>query len=221
MDIEWGGLADWVTGLSTVALAAVTAWGLRTQRQDMKRQQEQLSQQQEQLDEQRELTRRQTELITSQLQAAHRAQAQRVAASEQIVGWTRTNTADDIRSNGYVIKVLNGSDRPIYDVTCAQVLGTSANGKEHRVRPEFAGQENTMGANRLVVPLLDASGRLTRVHPMLRAGADPIAFPFDLAPQGESRYVVTFTDDADVQWQLDEHQRLTEVPRGARSAADD
>lgn len=212
MAFEWGAGADWVTGLSTVALAAVTAWGLHTQRQDIKRQQRELRDQQEQLNEQRELTRRQTELITSQLHAARRAQAQRVRAEAQVAAWSTTREDDQVHDGGYVIRVLNGSDRPIYNVTCELALGTGANGREHHVPPVFAGHQKATGVGRLVVPILDPDRRPTRVHPVLRPDDAMLAFPFNEAPTGGPCHVVTFTDDADVRWQLDAQDRLTEIP---------
>jgi hypothetical protein len=45
---------------------------------------------------------------------------------------------------------------------------------------------------------------------MLRHTDKALAFPFDAAPRPDFRFI--FTDADDVRWQLDEHQRLTEIP---------
>jgi hypothetical protein len=201
MEIGWGGLADWVTGLSTVALAGVTWWGLHTQRQDMRRQQRELNDQQAQLNEQRELTRRQTELITRQLSAVRVGQARRVDAR----GESATFNLPDHGANDYqLVFVTNGSDHVIHQVDC--VLN---NGLSNSELPVVVGQVRRKDA------VVDARFTPLSKAPfgLLRAGEE-VAFVFAVISEAprDARFTVSFTDESGVHWEVDEHQRLTEIP---------
>jgi hypothetical protein len=200
MEIEWGGLADWVTGVSTVALAAVTAWGLHTQRQDIQRQQRELADQQEQLNEQRELTRRQTELITRQLNTVRTAQARRVDAQGD-------HASFELAGHGVgdyqLVRVDNGSDHAVYEVDC--ILN---HGGGNAALPVVVGRMRGPGG--IPGPRFTPLGPTPR--PILRAG-EWISFVFAMIAEvpTETRFTVSFTDEAGVHWEVDEQQRLTEI----------
>ncbi|MBC3843730.1 hypothetical protein GXW82_36460 [Streptacidiphilus sp. 4-A2] len=112
----------------------MTYIGLRLQRKELSRQQGELETQQEQINEQRELTRQQTAWITAQLSAQRKAQARRIEAE----GKSDTFELAELGLGNYqYVRVINKSDRPIYNISCIWSAGDAIE------RPYLTGQVST------------------------------------------------------------------------------
>ena len=198
---QWGDLGGWITGLSTVALALVTLVGLQVQRNEIRRQQGELEAQQEQINEQRQLTQQQTAWITTQLAAQRKAQARRIHADGSSVSAELPGIGP---GNYQYVRVTNESERPIYELSCVW------RGGSQEEKPHVLGHVNmpTTGMDKPRIALFDAMP-----HAMLRPTDKPLDFVFSRQPvrSDRFRYVIMFTDDDGIPWELDAQQRLTEV----------
>ncbi len=199
--IDWGDAAGWITGVSTVLLAAVTAWGLRVQSSEIKRQRKDLTDQQEQIDEQRRLTQRQTAWIEAQLSSHRRAQARQIAVTLESATMALPDAPE---RNLLYIRAYNGSDRPVFAVDCRAL-----DGPDVFTPPVLCGHVNPQ-ADAFHNPIFGVEGGL----PYLVLGpGEKIDFPFDRqpAPRARAQFAMRFHDDEGVQWERDVQHHLTEV----------
>jgi len=199
--IDWGDAAGWITGVSTVLLAAVTAWGLRVQSSEIKRQRDELSDQQEQINEQRRLTQRQTEWIEAQLATHRRTQARKITVTLESATMALPDAPE---RNLQYVRAHNGSDRPIFAVDCRALDGPDA-----FTPPVLCGHVNPQ-ADAFHNSTFGVEGGLPYV---VLGPKESIDFPFDRQPttRARARFLVRFQDEEGVQWERDVQHHLTEV----------
>ncbi|MGO4630516.1 hypothetical protein AB4225_06165 [Streptomyces sp. 2RAF24] len=184
--IDWGDAPTWLAGGFAAAAAWYTRGMLRSQRQ--------------QIDEQRQFIIEQSTNLSLE-RAELRAQADtRRRAQARVVGMSASFTVDDesgVMPDHWVVKVTNDSAEPIHGVTV-------------RFGEAYSATE--------ACEIRRSDGR--RLRPVgVPIGAIGPGRTFRFISARNAAYVsarprVNFVDGAGVQWELDEHGRLSEVPVG-------
>jgi len=179
----------------------------------------QLSQQQRQITEEAARNVHRDELLRTQLvEAAERMNAIRRQQAEQVVltGYPVRRDRDGDGRTG-VCQVSNGSGRPIRDITCRMFIGGDAiMPTEFRIGEELHPVLGSPGPGSGLSYLPADEGAFDlgagRYFHLLANRVIRVVFPMVSDDSEIAQYVIRFTDDAAVTWQLDSDMHLSPPP---------
>ena len=195
---DWGDFPTWFAFIA----AAVVGWVALTQ----------LRSQQDQINAEAERNVKRDQLLDSQLREVQ----QRAVNSRRRQGEQIKLSGFPVQWNGSAFsEIINESDRPIRDIAPRMMQeGALVLPNEFRIAVRMPAPPGAPHSDRVYAPAdaddFDlAGGRYFR----LLAGKEiRVTFTADPTHYQSVKYVIRFTDDADVRWQLDDDMRLMVAP---------
>ena len=195
---DWGDFPTWLA-----FIAAAVAGGVALT---------QLKAQQDQINAEAERNIKRDQLLDSQLQEAQ----QRALTNQRRQGEQVRLSGYPMRADGRAFaQIVNDSERPIRDVACRMMQeGKPTLPTEFRVAVNLPGPPGSPQPDRTYFPAKAAEFDIASGQYLsLNAGKEiRISFAGDPMYAQSVKYVIHFTDDADVRWQLDDDMRLTTAP---------
>lgn len=179
----------------------------------------QLSQQQRQITEEAERNVQRDKLLRTQLtEAAERMNAIRRQQAEHVilVGFSVRRERDGGGRTGRC-EVTNGSGRPIRNISCRMLVGGNLiMPSEFQVKEELHPVLGTPGpqSSFSYLPANESTFDMTASKYFILLANQVIRAVFSIGNDGSdgAQYIMRFTDDAEVRWQLDSDMRLLPPP---------